>query len=133
MVKAHPLLGVGIGNFKTAAGAYGGIVGDVQFISHNGYLDVAAELGLPALLALLAVMFFSFRTASKIRRQTRLNGPPVLHQTARGIEAGLLGFAVALFFVSGLFLKLFWLMVFSSMCLPQLQARTRTEEAARAA
>ena len=41
--------------------------------------------------------------------------------------------AVALFFVSGLFLKLFWLMVFSSMCLPQLQARTRTEEAARAA
>jgi putative inorganic carbon (HCO3(-)) transporter len=133
MVEAHPLLGVGIGNFRMAAADYGGMVGDITFIAHNGYLDVAAELGLPALLALLAVIFFSCRAASKVRRQTRVTGQLALHQAAWGIEAGLFGFAVALFFVSGLFLKLFWLMVFLSMCLASLRAATQAEKQPRVA
>jgi O-antigen ligase len=133
MVTAHPLLGVGLGNFKAAASGYGGVIGDRELIAHNGYLDVAAEMGLPALLALSAMIFFSCRTASKIRRQTLLTGPAGVHHAAWGIEAGLVAFAVALFFVSGLFLKLFWLMVFLSMCVSSLQPPARQEERPRAA
>jgi O-antigen ligase len=121
MVAAHPVLGVGLGNFKAMAGRYSGLGEDLQLISHNGYLDVAAEAGLPALAALLGVLFHSCRTAARVRRQTRRDGPRVLHQAALGIEAGIIGFCVSLLFVSGLFLKLFWLMAFLSMRLPDLQ------------
>jgi O-antigen ligase len=125
MVGAHPLFGVGLGNFKSQVGRYSGLGSDLQLISHNGYLDVAAEAGLPALAALLGVLYYSCRTARRVRRQTRNEGPLALHQAALGIEAGLIGFPVALIFVSGLFLKLFWLMVFLSMCLPDLQRQAR--------
>jgi O-antigen ligase len=133
MVASHPLLGVGLGNFKALAARYSGQP-DLKLISHNGYLDVAAEAGLPALAALLGVIFHTWRTAARVRRETRQDGPPALHQAALGIEAGVLGFAVALIFVSGLFLKLFWLMVFLSMRLPALHRHEqRREEKAMAA
>jgi putative inorganic carbon (hco3(-)) transporter len=134
MVGSHPLLGVGLGNFKSMAGRYSGLGPDLQLLAHNGYLDVAAEVGLPALAALLGILYYSYRTAARVRRQTRKEGPLALHHAALGIEAGLVGFAVALIFVSGLFLKLFWLMVFLSMRLPDLQRQARrTQEKAMAA
>ena len=125
MVGSHPLLGVGLGNFKSQAGRYSGLGSDLKLLAHNGYLDVAAEVGLPALAALLGILFYSYRTAARVRRQTRKEGPLALHHAALGIEAGLVGFAVALIFVSGLFLKLFWLMAFLSMRLPDLQRQAR--------
>ena len=128
MVASHPVLGVGLGNFKAMAARYSGLP-ELRLISHNGYLDVAAEAGLPALAALLGVLYFSWRTAARVRQQTRKEGPLVLHHAALGIEAGLVGFAVAMIFVSGLFLKLFWLMVFLSMRLPHLQRQERRPEA----
>jgi O-antigen ligase len=135
MVQSHPLLGVGLGNFKSAVSEYSGFESDLELISHNGYLDVAAESGLPAFGALAALLFYSYRTAARVRRQTRKEGPLVLHQASLGIEAGLIGFAVALMFISGLFLKLFWLMVFLSTRLPYLQrqAALRAQEKPMAA
>jgi putative inorganic carbon (HCO3(-)) transporter len=123
MIASNPVFGVGPGNFKSQVSAYAPVDESPDFISHNGYLDVAAELGLPALVPLITMMWFTCRTAARIRQRTRQNGPGLLHLAALGIEAGVVGFAVALFFVSGLFLKLFWLMVFLSMCLPALVPR----------
>jgi len=125
MVQSHPLFGVGLGNFKSLVGRYSGLGSELELISHNGYLDVAAEVGLPGLAALLALIYYSVRTASRVRRQALKDRAVLLQQAALGVQAGLVGFAVALLFVSGLFLKLFWLMVFLSMCLPDLQRQAR--------
>jgi O-antigen ligase len=120
MVQSNPVFGVGLGRFKAQAGLYSDLPPELELISHNGYLDVATEVGLPGLAALLGVLYYSARTAGQVRRQARKTGPLLLQQAALGVQAGLIGFAVALFFVSGLSLKLFWLMVFLSMRLPSL-------------
>jgi O-antigen ligase len=129
MVQSHPLFGVGLGNFKSLVGRYSGYGSELELISHNGYLDIAAEVGLPGLAALTALIYYSVRTASRVRRQAQKDRAVLLQQAALGVQAGLLGFAVALVFVSGLFLKLFWLMVFLSMCLPELQRQARRPQA----
>ena len=61
-LKNHPIIGVGIGNWKFESQRY-----DQRFISgytvpyhvHNDFLEIATELGLPGLLLYLAV-FLSF-------------------------------------------------------------------------
>lgn len=133
MVKERPLTGFGLASFKTQVDAYADLPEDVRFAAHNAYLEIAVEMGLPGLLALVAIIYLSCRGVDRVRRQTRRRGPPLLHRAALGIEAGLIGFAVSLFFVSGLFLKLFWLMLFLSMCLPALQPQERITQEREAA
>jgi putative inorganic carbon (HCO3(-)) transporter len=133
MVADAPLTGFGLASFKVEAGAYADLPEDVRFAAHNAYLEIAVEMGLPGLVALLALIYLSCRSADRVRRQTRRTGPPLLHRSALGIEAGLVGFAVSLMFVSGLFLKMFWLMLFLTMCLPALVPRERVEQAREAA
>jgi O-antigen ligase len=133
MVRDHPLAGVGIGNFKHAARAYGDTEGDVWNMAHNAYLEVAAEMGLPGLTAFVGVIYLSCRSMNRLRRRVSDSGPPLLYEAATGIQAGLIGFAVALFFVSGWFLKLFWLMVFLSMAAPALRPRAQADQGCAAA
>ncbi|MCB0304490.1 MAG: O-antigen ligase family protein, partial [Calditrichaeota bacterium] len=63
MVRDHPLLGVGIGNWKLFIPAYGSeglrsAGGAVNFVRpHNDFLWVLSESGLPALLGFLAIFF----------------------------------------------------------------------------
>lgn len=125
MVRSRPVFGIGLGNFKSQVGRYSDVDSELELISHNGYLDVAAEVGLPGLIALVGVIYGSVRTASRVRRQAHKERAVLLQQVALGTQAGLAGFAIALVFVSGLFLKLFWLMVFISMRLPDLQRQAQ--------
>jgi len=133
MVRDHPLAGVGLGNFKHAVGDYGEAEGDVWRMAHNAYLEIAAEMGLPGLAAFVGVIYLSCRSMDRLGRQVRRSGPALLHEASAGIQAGLIGFAVALFFVSGWFLKLFWLMVFLSMAAPALRPRAQADQGCEAA
>ncbi len=130
MIQAHPLGGIGLGNFKFLVGQYETPEEQQrqQTFAHNAYVDIAAEMGVPALLVFLGILYFSYRTLETVRRQTLRSGPPLLHQAARGIQAGLVGTAVGIFFVSSQFEKLFWLMLFLSMCLPSLSSLARPED-----
>jgi O-antigen ligase len=57
---AHPLLGIGYGQFQVLERATHGAVAKV---SHETYLSYAAELGLPGLLAFLALLLTVMRDA----------------------------------------------------------------------
>ena len=122
MVWAHPVAGIGLGNFKTQVMEYGDPGITPQGVAHNSYLEIAAEMGVPGLLAFLAVLYFTLRTLEGVRRRALRFGPPLLHGAALGMQAGLVGYAVGAFFISGQYQKLFWLMVFLSMCLASLSA-----------
>ena len=136
MIRGHPVMGVGLGNFRRLVGQYEEPGATQQFVAHNTYVEVAAEMGLPALLVFLAILWLSYRTLERTRRRTTRSDPPLLRQAALGIEAGLVGAGLAIFFVSGQYQKLLWLMVFLSMCLPTLvpvrSNRVREPEATRA-
>lgn len=128
MIRAHPLLGVGLGNFKVLSSDYGGPELKKAGMAHNTYIEIAAETGLPGLLAFLAILYFSFRTLERIRRDRDGAGLAFLRKAASGIQAGLLGCSVSIFFSSLEYIKPFWLVVFLTMCLPSLVVRTRRRQ-----
>jgi putative inorganic carbon (HCO3(-)) transporter len=121
MMAAHPIAGVGLGNFKPQVRGYE--LGDtnVTSIAHNAYVEIGAEMGLPALFVFLGILFSSHRTLGRVRVHAFRAQQPFVWQTALGLQAGLLGSAVAIFFVSGQYQKLLWLVIFLSVCMPALE------------
>lgn len=126
MFAAHPLTGVGLDNFKAELPRFTPPGTDIDFLAHNTYVEMAATLGLPGVLAFLALLGFTFFSLRRSRREARRSGAEWVYLTAAGLEAGLAGFAVAIFFLSAAFLKLLWFAVFISAVLPPiLAARAR--------
>jgi putative inorganic carbon (HCO3(-)) transporter len=73
IIEAHPLIGVGPGNFQlyTATVDNRPPAPADPTVVHNTYLEVGAEIGLPALALLLAYVLTSFRRLhTAVRRQT---------------------------------------------------------------
>ena len=122
MIEAHPIAGVGLGNFKPLMPSYmslpPGTVADVDTLAHNMFIEVAAELGLPALLIFLAIFWFTYRTLSKLRRSTSTHY--LIRETASALQAGLVGFAVAGSFVSAEYQKTSWMGLALMFCLMPL-------------
>jgi O-antigen ligase len=124
MIRDYPVTGVGLGNFKPMMVRYTPAGESVDSVAHNSYIEIAAELGLPILLVFLTMLYFSFRTLGRVRRAALRSGAVLLGQAALGLQAGLLGYAVAAFFLSAEYQKLFWLVIFLSSCLPALAHST---------
>jgi O-antigen ligase len=120
MVSSHPLLGVGLGNFKPLMPQYADPGTPIDSMAHNTYIEVAAELGLPTLVVFLGIPFFSYRSLEKARRRARIVGREFPYYAASGLQAGLVGYMVGAFFLSAEYQKLFWLAIMLSMCLPRL-------------
>ena len=120
MMEAHPIAGIGLGNFKPLVQGYERGNAAVESIGHNVYVEIGAEMGLPALFVFLGILFFSYRTLGRVRVRAFHAKRPFAWQAALGLQAGLVGAAVAMFFVSGQYQKLLWLAIFLSMCMPEV-------------
>jgi O-antigen ligase len=118
MVARHPLTGIGLGQFKPKMDDYADPGVTISSLGHNTYLEVAAETGLPNFLVFAAMLFFTYRSLSQVRRRTVDSGPPLLYLAATGIQAGFVGYLVGAVVLSSEYLKLFWLWMFLSMALP---------------
>jgi O-antigen ligase len=130
MIADAPLTGVGPYNFKTLSAAYSGLERD--FIAHNSYLELAAELGLPVLLIFLLLVAASFRGLGRAVRPTADPQGRELAAWAQGLGSGLIGFLVAGLFISAQYEKWFWLVVFLSIVVERLAARRERLPAAPA-
>jgi O-antigen ligase len=128
MMEAHPIAGVGLGNFKLLMPSYitPGMIMKVDTVAHNMFIEVAAELGLPALVVFLAMFWFTFRTLGKLRRSSSTH--PLIRATAAALQAGLVGFAVAGSFVSAEYQKTSWMGFALMFCLMPL---ARSQKGAR--
>ena len=128
MIEAHPIAGIGLGNFKLLMPLYmaPGPKVDVDTVAHNMFIEVAAELGLPALLMFLGIFWFTYRTMGKLRRSSSTH--PLIRETASALQAGLLGFAVAGSFVSAEYQKTSWMGFALMFCLMPL---ARSQKLAR--
>ncbi len=94
MIKEFPLLGIGPGMWDEYFYRYGAPIiyatGPVYITAaHNGYLDYAAQMGLPGLILWLSFLFLIFKTCIKIIKNTKL----ILK---RNIALGCLGSLIAL-------------------------------------
>ena len=120
MIRSHPLLGVGFGNFRTILPLYEDPDEQVNLIPHNTYLDVAAELGVPALLVFVGIMACAFRSLERTRCRSLAAGLAHFSRIAVGLQAGLISYLISAFFMSSWWLKMAWLLVFLTICLHRL-------------
>lgn len=124
MIETHPIIGVGLGNFRDLSASYEDPDEIVISIAHNTYIELAAELGIPGLLLFLGVGVTVFLSLERSRKRAQRAGDLFLKEAATGLQAALLGNALALCFVSGQVQKFFWFGIFLSMCLPALVGRS---------
>ena len=120
MVQAHPLLGVGSGNFQAASIHYvqapgtlrnANLIVDVPHVAHNTYLEELAEIGVPGLLAFLTIVAAAVASAARAAWLFERAGLRDLEFMARALAIGLVGFLTADFFLSGEFSKQLWLLL----------------------
>lgn len=126
MIETHPLFGIGIGNFKPLMPQFAGP--DVQFqqIAHNTYIEVAAEMGIPALLLFLTMLGSTFVSLQRVRKRAIRTESLSIQRAAEALQIGLLGYLVDAVFLSVQYEKMFWLVFGLSIVLPILQARVES-------
>ena len=98
MIADHPLTGVGPGRVKPLYPSYRvpGFVNPIPGHLHNNLVMIAAETGIPSLLAYLAFVGAFFLGALRILRRAPRGDP------ARGVTLGAIG-AMAALFAAGMF------------------------------
>jgi O-antigen ligase len=119
--------GIGIGNFKPMMAQEI----DRGSIAHNTYIEVAAELGIPGLLAFLWMIACVFRSLWRSQRFARRTGNRRLREMAVGMEVGLAGYLVTAIFLSAGYEKFFWLIIFLSIVTERVARREYKEALAR--
>lgn len=111
MAKDHPL-GIGQGNFSHHVGYYQPDIPGKD--THNTYLRALAELGLPGLILIGAMIWNAFRTLREQKRRIQVHELPpdlLLHVYAQSV-------ALVIFLGAGMFItetyieEFYWLLMF---------------------
>ncbi|MHB8412005.1 MAG: O-antigen ligase family protein [Candidatus Acidiferrales bacterium] len=129
MIETHPLTGIGLGNFKPLMPMYSPPGTKVDTIAHNMFIEVAAELGLPALVIFAGIFIASFRLLGKLR--ARVSVPVIVRDAAAALQAGVLGIAVAGSFVSAEYEKTTWMGFALAACLMPLAVSAKASKKER--
>lgn len=118
MISAHPLTGIGLGNFTSHSVSRE--VEGFHGIACNTFLEIAAELGIPGFLAYCAVVAGALFSAGKLRAEGKRTDNRFVQYAGQAMQAGLLGFAAAAVFVSAEYQKPFWIMAALTAAVPTL-------------
>jgi O-antigen ligase len=121
LIREHPVFGVGLGNFRSLTSNLPD--GARQHVAHNSYIEIAAEMGIPAMMVFLALLVAAVMSLGRVRRLARQSQQVDIWRAAIGMECALVGAAVGIFFISGQYQKLYWFMLSASACLPQFVRR----------
>ena len=120
MVQAHPVHGVGVGQFQTSAVHYliapgtiqrSDLIIDKPKVAHNIYLHVLAEMGVIGLIPFLLILGFSLRCALRAARAFERRRDVGMELISRAVFVGLVGILSADFFASEQFSKQLWLLL----------------------
>jgi O-antigen ligase len=142
MVAAHPLEGVGSGQFPISSVHYllrpgvierGDLILSTPKVTHNTYLNILAEVGIVGGVMFLAILVFCVGCAVLAVRQLRRDGDQELEILARGLLIGIGGYLTTLLFISENYSKLLWiLLALGPVMLAVARAPSESEEPARA-
>ncbi len=110
----HPLLGIGMGNYAPEMSHRG-------LVTHNSYTQVAAEMGMAALVCYTLFIVTPLRKLGQIARQTLdTKGNSDFYYLSLGIQASLLGYLVCSFFASVAYLWYAYYLIGYAVCLRRL-------------
>jgi len=140
MVDAHPVRGIGAGNFANTSVDYlfrttglidkstPAFVVDTPKVPHNIYLQVLAELGVIGAALFVGLVGFAWICSLRAAGRFQLNGDHDLELLARGLFIATTGLLAAEFFASELFSKRLWLVLAAG---PALRAVAERQAAVR--
>jgi O-antigen ligase len=120
MVVAHPLFGVGAGNFRVRSVDFllrPGATVDAQYVvdrplvPHNIYLNVLTELGIVGLALFLFILATVLRCVLEAAHVFARRGDPTMELLARALFIGLVALLVADSVSSQLYNKELWLLL----------------------
>jgi O-antigen ligase len=114
MALANPLTGVGLGQFRFVTTQYGATQ---EKIAHMTYIEIAAELGFPALTAFVWTLYATLRSLGRSRRLLNVLGKRDLAGLSTALQVGLIGWIVSAAFLSAQYEKLLWLTIALSICI----------------
>jgi O-antigen ligase len=109
VARDHPLVGVGLDNFRVYAPEYvrrpGGLryvelIADRPHVVHDTYLEALVETGVVGLGLLLAVLGVGVRETWSAARRFERRGEPELAELSKGVVVALLALLVAAVFLS---------------------------------
>jgi O-antigen ligase len=110
IIRDHPVVGVGFGAYELAQYRYNPSLGYLD--THNTYLNVLAETGVPGLALFLAVVISVLRTVRRARRHAS-RAFPVEAEMLRWLQYALIAYLIAGVF--GSFAKLAFLYVYLAL------------------
>ena len=119
---SRPVVGVGMGNFH--------IYSIREKEAHNGYLEIAAELGVTGLIAYLIVIFAPLISLRRIERQTRgmrSKGEREMYWLSVSVQAALVAYMVCSFFASIQYLWYLYYTAAYAVALRQIHAAEEME------
>jgi len=121
----HPVFGIGLWNFPKYMHRYLPPGVDLNFaVPHNTYLEALVELGAVGLLLFVAVLGLSVVNLKRMRLAAVAAKDAYMVALSDSLSSGLIGFAVAVMFLSAKHAKVFWFAVFLSACMQPLVAMT---------
>lgn len=115
----HPLLGVGMNNYI--------FYSNFNHASHNAYTQVASELGFPAMFAYIWFLVIPLRDLGRIGRETSTTRRTVFYLAA-GLEASLVGYMVASFFLSVAYIWYVYYLVGYAICFRRIHDAAQFQE-----
>ena len=134
--ETHPIGGAGAGNFSSvsvdylqqvpnvSAGQY--VISQKPKLVHNTYLELLADLGIPGLLAFLAIVVGSISAALKAAGIYERLGDPGAELMSRCVALAVVAELTGAFFITATPLKLLWLILalpFPLLAVAQAEAR----------
>jgi putative inorganic carbon (HCO3(-)) transporter len=90
VTKAHPLFGVGPGNFQELSGSW--------HVTHNSFTQMSAEGGVPAFVLYVLILWCGFKNLRATKLLARRQAES--HLLARALLASLAGYVVGSLFLS---------------------------------
>ena len=138
MVEAHPVRGIGVGQFQRSSVHYliapgaiqrSDLIVDKPKVAHNIYLQVLSELGIIGLVPFVMILGFSLSCALRAARAFERRKDRGMELMARAVFLGLVGILSADFFASEQFSKQLWLLLGLAPALLAIASRSPEEEA----
>ena len=119
VMQAHPLLGVGYKNwlsYVTFEVPEGLIWGRIQ-LPHNIFIQAGAELGYTGLICFVLMAIYVFIVNARTRVLGKRLHNKFLTYMTYGLDAGMVGYLVAGFFVTVLYYPFFWIQMAMTVAL----------------
>jgi O-antigen ligase len=120
MVQAHPVGGVGTGQFASSSVHYllrpgvierGDLILSTPKVAHNTYLNILAELGVVGGAMFIGLLIVCVGSTFVAMRRLQRDGDERLEILVRGLLVGIGGYLITITFISENYSKLLWIVM----------------------